>query len=200
MIGSITPLVQEAFGTQRWSRALLAYAMGSIAGSTLVGGTLGLVGHLAGGPWPWGGHALLIMALILGLKELGLYKLPTGPMWRRQTPKRWQFRNGAAKTAFMWGLDLGLGVTTRVNYASYWLLVAACLLLAQPLGAAALLGGYGLGRTILVATGPLLVHGRASVINLNVPFLHRQSAWHSFHGWVLLATTALLLLDGIRSW
>jgi len=152
MIGSITPLVQAANGPQQWWKALIGFILGSVSASALVGGILGWIGQLQGLPMLWEVVWLSIVALGLGLIELGVIHRPS-PLIRRQTRQAWRLRFGPVGSALLWGIDLGLGLTTRVTFASYWLLVAACLVIADPAEAALLMAGYGLGRTVVVATG-----------------------------------------------
>lgn len=194
MISAITPLVQVASRRRQWWSAFVAYGAGSITASALIGGLLGLLGQLAGGPWFWGRVVLLIVALGLGLGEMGI--LPQlRPRLRRQTCKHWRMRYGPSPAALLWGIDIGLGLTTRVTFASYWILVVAGLLLANPAHGALLLGGYGLGRTVLVATGPLLIRSY-SVTSIGMLLLRTERAWHRLHGWALFTVVGLLLLLG----
>lgn len=191
MIGSITPLVQVAAGKRRWGATLIAYAVGSIAASALLGSCLGLVGKATGGPSRAGHAVLLASAGALALMELGLVPRPQARILR-QTQKRWRIRYGPIGSALLWGGDLGLGITTRVSFASFWAVVIACVAVAQPVHGAVLMGGYGLGRAALVASGPLVVERRHPTTLMSWLF-QNQAAWHRLHGICLLAMAAVVL-------
>lgn len=190
MIGSITPLMREPHGGRKWASALVAYGSGSILASAAIGGLLGAMGRLLGGPWSWRWFALVIAVGALFAAEMGGNRFP-GPVLHRQTHKIWRYKYGSTRAAFLWGVDLGLGFTTRVAVASYWALLAASFLLADAVGGAVLLGGYGLGRTLLVTTGPLAIDelspGRS-------PFSDRRS-WHRFHAAALGAMALIVVID-----
>jgi hypothetical protein len=196
MIGSITPLVKAAQGSRRWSSALGAYAAGSILASIVVGGTLGILGRMIGGPWDAGRFVLASAAGVLVLHEIRVVRLPIPPI-RRQTRKMWRLRFGPTRAAFLWGADLSLGFTTYVNFTSYWILAATCVLVASPMASALIMVGYGLGRILLVASGPLLVRScpGTAIIEATEALLRADGAWHRLHAWVVCSMALILLFE-----
>lgn len=102
-----------------------------------------------------------------------------------------RYRYGPVSSAFLWGVDLGLGLTTRVTFASYWVLLLACFALGDPFGGAVPLGSYGLGRTLLVASGPILT--AKSEPAPGAPLLRSLDRWHRLHA----ATVAVLAVSVI---
>lgn len=195
MIGTITPLVEVADGSRRHRMVLLAYTAGSVTAAAVMGSLLGEFGRLLGGPWSWGRSALVILTIGLAAIELGMIRRPA-PLIRRQTQKLWTDRFGHVTSAVLWGIDLGFGLTTRVTFASYWSLVAAAIALGPEKGAF-LMAGYGAGRAILVATGPLLIR-RQPAEALGSELFRLEGAWHHLHGVVLLAMAALIVSEVVR--
>lgn len=161
-----------------------------------VGGAIGIVGQLAGGPWQWERQALV--GLSFGLAVVEAYPRPNrlasvlALTWR-QTSKRWRIRHGPIKAAFLWGADLGLGITTRVNFVSYWLLLAAGFACANPTSGMILMSGYGIGRVIELATGPMIDHATDRV-TLGQALVRSEDSWHRLHACTLCAVGLLLLL------
>src|SRR6266545_7952218 len=126
MIGSITPLVQEAIVTKRWLSSVLAYAVGSVLASAFVGVVLGAIGGVVH-PAVWGWIAVALTAVLIGAMEWGL--IPKPPLLvKRQTKMGWRLAMGHARAAFWWGADIGNGLTTAANYHSFWLFCAAAFM------------------------------------------------------------------------
>lgn len=190
MIGSISPLVKEAHGKKIWTLAVGAYAIGSVLASGAVGGLASLLGTLVGVAWPGDSKLLAGVAALATVIELTGNRIP-GPLPKRQTKRRWRYRYGPNLSAFFWGIDLGLGVTTRVTFASYWVLLFACVALADPVAGIVLLGSYGLGRAILVASGPFVVAKHESAFGM--PLLRNGDEWHQLHT-AVAATLAVLVI------
>lgn len=194
MIGSITPLVRRAHGARRWSQAALAYALGTMLSSTTVGAALGWLGaRLAVDP-QLAAVAVITIAALLLLAEIGVLPIPT-VIWRRQTVKSWRQRGGPARSAFMWGLDIGAGLTTRVTYRSLWGLLALCFIFGSPLLGAIIMASYGAGRIVLVLSGPLLLRAReldAAILAITLP----ARPWHAVHAWALLAVALITYWNG----
>lgn len=76
--------------------------------------------------------------------DAGVVRMPGG---QGQVPQGWWSRHGPVKSYLLYGLALGTGVGTKVNYAfTYAALVGLALLV--PLAVAALAGGlYGFARS-----------------------------------------------------
>jgi cytochrome c biogenesis protein CcdA len=156
MIGQITPLVQAA-GYRVWLQAVAAHAAGALLSAAALGLLLGTVG---GSPrLPRGGVAVALAVggvfLACALKEAEVTSCPL-PSLRRQTPKRLLCAFGSIWGPFVWGLDLGQGWTTYVDYYGYYALAVWTFVLGSPLAGVAIMGAYGLGRVL-----PVLVVGLA---------------------------------------
>lgn len=97
--------------------------------------------------------AALALAFFL-LIDAKVFRFGT-PMWQRQTPKWFMYRYGDRVSAFLWGLDAGLVVTTyRVTSLSW---AALCL---------ALLGAVPWWSGAFYAAGFVIPH---LVLNLALP-------------------------------
>lgn len=142
----------------RWVKDLLLYTVSGAATAMLAGATLGAVGGwLPTGPLQrLGVPVVLLVALLAVCRELGWVRLPL-PQPARQTNDLWAKTCRRPVAATLWGLDLGLVVTTRFTLAGVWVLVLLPVLLADAMFGAAVLLAYWLGRALPVWLGPLLV-------------------------------------------
>jgi hypothetical protein len=98
--------------------ALMVYATLSLVGARVIGHA-----RIGAGIWLLAA-ALLAVLLVVDTGAFGL----RAPSWRRQTPKRLLYQLGSSRSAFMWGLDAGLVVTTfRVTSLSWAALTVTVL-------------------------------------------------------------------------
>lgn len=197
MIGTITPLVHAAADGQiRWAKAVTAYATGTAIATIAVGACLGVLGQALGGPYSWASLVLATATAGLAIHEAGFVQLPA-PMIERQTQQIWRRRFGSTRASLLWGGDIGLLFTTRTTFLSLWFVAAAALASASPHVGALIVGGYGIGRILLVLTGPLLdrplVDGSS-----HFPGLPTQRTWHRLHAVLLVAAVVLLLAAYVR--
>src|SRR5947209_5773605 len=156
MIGEITPLVKEA-GRRAWVKAIVAHTIGATLSGAVLGFALGCLG-LAARTHAWGSvSAALSAAVFLVCAAAGSPLLALRlPSFRRQTPSSWRCALGDTWGPFAWGLDLGQGWTTAINYAGYYGVVAWSFLRGEPAISAATVAAFGLGRAI-----PVILAGTA---------------------------------------
>ena len=110
----------------------------------------------------------------------------------RQTKMAWRMRMGPVRSAFWWGIDIGTGLTTAVNYQSLWIFVLASLVVANPVGGIVLYMGYGLGRSALVWIGPALsMVARRGDIDLVPALMREENRWHRLHGTIAVAAAVI---------
>ena len=119
-----------------------------------------LAGELVLGPWraspSRSAVAAGLLALLLCVDAVRARRPgATGPSWRRQTPKRFEYRYGSARAALLWGLDAGLVFTTfRVTSLSWAALtLTLCGLVPWWAGAAYALG-FAVPILVLIAAVP----------------------------------------------
>jgi cytochrome c biogenesis protein CcdA len=142
----------------KWLKDVLLYTFSGAGTAMLAGTTLGGAGGwLPPGPLRrLGVPVVLLVAVLAACRELGWVRLPL-PQPHRQTNDRWAKTCSRPVAATLWGLDLGLVVTTRFTLAGVWVLVLLPVLLADAVLGATVLLAYWLGRALPVWLGPLLV-------------------------------------------
>lgn len=110
------------------------------------------------------GYRLGMASLVVGfsvwliLATLGVVReRRLGPS--RQTHPAWVRTIGRERAAFLWGIDLGSGLTTIVTYPGFWLLPMVVALSGDPLLGMISFGLYSMARSAPVVLGPLLAPG-----------------------------------------
>jgi len=154
MIGQITPLVQAA-SKKSWVQAVVAHWCGAIGSAALLGLALGALGT-ALSVTRWQTAAILIVAavfLFCAFREADITTCPV-PSLRRQTPKKFMCAFGPIWGPFAWGLELGQGWTTSIEYVGYYAVVLWAFLLGGSFQGAVVLAIFGLGRGL-----PILLAG-----------------------------------------
>lgn len=181
MIGQITPLVKAA-GRRHWARAALSFAAGATASGALLGLVLGATGVAARTPslramLPALGGAVFLLA---ALHSAGTITVPL-PSFHRQTPKWFKDEFGATWGSLAWGLDLGQGWTTRVEFAGYYGLVAWTFMWGGSYYGAMTMAAFGLGRSLPVLAAGSLTRWQepgalASALMWRTELIHRVNA------------------------
>lgn len=127
-----------------------AHLAGSLLTALPVGAGLGLLGLAVQnlvGPVPvapvLGGWSLL--ALLYGLHETGLLKMPT-PMRREQLPRHLRRVGRPLRVSFYFGTLIGPGFMIFIRSSAYYLLFLGAIALANPLLGAALFAAVSVGR------------------------------------------------------
>jgi len=189
------PLGKVANASGRWLRDLLLYTISGAMTSILAGMALGAVGGwLPQDPWRrLGLPAVLAVALVAAARELGWVRFPL-PQPRRQTSDLWARTFSRPVAATLWGLDLGLTVTTRFTLAGVWVLLLVPVVLADARLGAAVLLAYWLGRAVPVWLGPLLVDDAASSHRLLDDLGHHHRLFQRVHvlGLIMICVAMLL--------
>lgn len=150
MVGTIVPIVHRERPIIA-ANILLLHAVGYVLSASAVGDTLAFIGNVLG----VAGHervntcVLSIMCLLGALNESGIITLPL-PQCRRQVSVRWRRRFNYFIMAFLYGLGLGVGISTRIIVSSVYVLLASCLLIGKPLMAVFVMSGFGFGRCLPV--------------------------------------------------
>jgi hypothetical protein len=150
MVGQIGPLVQVG----RRRTALALHLLGGATGGALIGLVLGFAGLLlraALGDTLDSVFAVAVPASLAYAASVDLGLLPVRQLtWERQTPGSWPCSLGHYPGIFAWGLDLGLGLTTRIPYQSLLVLPLAALLAGNLAAAVAITTVYGVSRAFAV--------------------------------------------------
>ncbi|HEV3000790.1 MAG TPA: hypothetical protein VGW75_08650 [Solirubrobacteraceae bacterium] len=177
-----------------------AYVVAGALTSALVGAALGLAGQLAlpDRMGPGGLAVALAVAAYAIARELRWPSLPL-PQLARQTQELWAKTRSSPVAAALWGLHVGLTVTTWFTFAGVWLLVVVAVLFADPAFGAAVFAAFWAGRTLSVWIAPLLVADVAHTPELLDAVDDRRRAFQLTHVVGLLAAAAALTAHVIQS-
>ena len=153
MLGSITRL-GESGRHARWGVTAGWFAVGAIAGGTLIGGALGLLGSIpAGLIGPRWAVVVLAVVAALGLAfdlRLGGLRVPSP---RRQVDEQWLGRYRGWVYGVGFGFQLGLGVVTIVTTSAVYAMLAAAALSGSATTGALIGGAFGAVRAASVLPG-----------------------------------------------
>jgi cytochrome c biogenesis protein CcdA len=138
-----------------------AYGAGAVAASAVLGLVVGWLGRGLGEPT--GGHlaAVAVLALACGAADLGVFHLRT-PTVRRQTERLWWFRLRKPVAAFVWGLDLGVVVTSIRVSSLAWVALAVAFLSGSAWRGALVMALYGIGLVANLIAATLVESRRVS--------------------------------------
>ncbi len=153
MVATISPLVKEA--PRQWFVSVGAFLLGSGVSAGAAGLLLGWAGGLLQGPDAAGLPALGVAAIGLMLVEVSP-SIRHVPSLGGSVPREWWVRFGPTVGALAYGGVLGLGVTTVVPLAAFYILPLSALLMGPPAGAV-LGSAYGLSRAVPVLVASVAI-------------------------------------------
>lgn len=133
MITTIGPVVSRKSTVGR--RAAVTYLVGGILGGSFIGFLVSILALLAMPLWVGLEMPPGIWLGVAALACLGaIFDAMGGSVMgaRRQTPKAWRHLLSPPWFSFLYGFDLGLGVTTRIYFASFLGTLAAIVLVQEP--------------------------------------------------------------------
>jgi hypothetical protein len=160
MISRIGPLVQVGAKTKTLALHLAGGAVGGTVAGVFIGFLGTVVAYATGGASQDALKILVPAALVyLGAIDLGVRRLPA-VFTSRQTPSYWSCAFGESSASFMWGVDLGLLVTTRIPYQVALVLPLAALLCGNVAVAVVLMGAYGFVKAAVVVLAIVRADGR----------------------------------------
>lgn len=191
MIFVIMPLGQAARHIWLWTLQVVVYIVASTLGGALAGVLFGAIGQLVGLRSFVPLLLLALLALAYGLREFGVFSLPM-PNHSWQVPNTWLLRNRFGGT-FAFGLVLGSGLFTFIEYGSFYVLLGwEAVLSSVVLGA--LLGGlYGFARGLPVVIGGLTRLTGRDPVKVNMWILNEAGRnLHLLSGLLLLFLAAFL--------
>ncbi len=117
MVGIIRPVVYRDHQLLNWAIALLLHLLGNILGAIVIGVLFGMLGQLLvpriGGRTLWIPAVLGPLSVLYSLAEIDLVRLPN-PQWDQQVPEIWRRKFHPQIASLLYGLALGMGVTTRI--------------------------------------------------------------------------------------
>lgn len=160
MIGTIGSLVQETSRHWRWLVSASLYTGACLSSAMFLGAVLGILGHflsyilstlfastvaynIVGVP------VVGLLAVAYAASDIGLISLPR-PVVMHAVPLIWWRRWGPYGGAIAYGAALGLGVTTRIMFGSFYVLCAWCIVKGDCAYGALLMGAYGAARSLVI--------------------------------------------------
>jgi hypothetical protein len=181
--------VKVAAARLRAISALAAYSLAGALSSALVGAAFGLMGQFL----MRGTRVIPVLisaftAVLFVLQQFRVLPFPT-PEFSRQTKAVWQRVFHPVVAAALWGLDLGLVLTTRQAFSGAWPIVVLAVCLASPAMGAGLIGSYWLGRLAPVWIVPVLLRDAGDT--------HRLLTHLFGHHWLLQRIHVIGLIWGV---
>ena len=153
MVETITPA--GCGSRHRYRVALALFSVGAIGAAAALGAVLGLAGASLDRSWTL--PVLAVLALVAGLREWGVLRVPL-PGAHRQVPERWRREWPLGAWSLAYGAGLGAGIFTHQVVATFWVACAGAIAIGDP----ACLGGMpGALRRRARADGGAAGPGRA---------------------------------------
>ncbi len=154
MVLVLAPSRQTGKEPRRIALRTVALLLGLVAGGSLVGLALGLLGMAAASVLTQAPLAIAAVttAIAYALADFGFIRLPkAGRHW--QVPRRWLSELPTTKAFLFFGILLGIGFLTAAPYASFTSLLALEVGTGSPVAGAVCGAAYGLGRGFAVLLG-----------------------------------------------
>lgn len=186
--------MKVAHDFKTWLRAAVLYTLAGTLSSALVGALLGWLGaQLATAVAARSALAAgLLVAVALAARELGWIRFPL-PERQRQTEKFWFDDFGPLGAAVLWGLHLGFGFATRINFGGLWALAVLAVAFADPFFGALLLACHWWGRVLPVWLAPRLWKAEEDDFSTLAAMLFTdRKLYQRIQGLALLTTAAML--------
>jgi sulfite exporter TauE/SafE len=218
MIFTIGSLVQETSDRPRWKLATGLYVAAATTTSAALGAALAALGVGVRAVLCWGGQcgaapngalsgaqALVgVCAIAYAASDLGFIALPR-PVIMQAVPVTWWRRWLPYKAALAYGAALGLGVTTRIPFGAFYVILLSAAAQGNVVHGAVLVGAYGFARAVVLPVISWMlsagsnVAGNACAIEGQGAAILKQRAWVqqllatllAVFGAVSLATAAL---------
>ena len=140
----------------------------------------------------------LLAAVFLALlfRDVGI--LPFRLPGRKRNSEGAFLSFGYISASFMWGLDIGLGITTWIAFGGYWGVIATILAIGDPLYAGLIMGSYWLGRTLSVWLAPVLLaesaRSASKVIQSDITFQRRV------HSAAMVTSVLVCIITTSKDW
>lgn len=193
MVQTIPTVGRDRGSKGRWASTALVYLVASTVAAVLFGAVLAFLGRPLAAHTGWSVLAPTVggVALVFGLADLGMLRLPR-PQRDEQVPSGWRARFAPEVTAGLYGAMLGVGVLTRVPFASLYVLLVWTALAGTILGGAAIFGVYGLIRALpATLLSPMIRHDEVA-FQLTCRLLPWQRPLRHVTGAILIGLALLM--------
>lgn len=149
----MSPVGQRTKTKTRYALGLFNYALGIFVSATAAGLLFAWFGLLIPDLRPTlVGVVIAVAGLGLAARHAGMIHFPL-PELRRQTVQQWGGRHGPEWAALPWGLDLGSGLTTFIDYGFYWIIPLGAVLADGLYPALSIFWMFALGRIVAAILG-----------------------------------------------
>jgi cytochrome c biogenesis protein CcdA len=178
-----------------WLGQVAAYSLGGVASSALLGTALGVLGGLI--QWPNDRIPVVIIVSVAVACIAREVFVPSCriPQLRRQTPGRWAKSHNPMTAAVLWGIDIGLVLTTWFAFSGGWFVIALALLSGGPAQGTVILLAYWSGRSLSVWLAPMMAVDAVHVPELLDAVESSRRHMQLIHTLALAVCTALILLS-----
>jgi hypothetical protein len=183
MVTTIDPVVHGG-RNRRYATAVFLHIVGATASAAALGGVLGAIGAIGGGPWAGGPALIAVIAGLYALREMLGLPIPI-PDRRRQVPEWWRTFYSPPVASLLYGVGLGIGFLTFLGYGTFVAASVAAIATGSPAVGALVCGSFGLARGLAV----MVAAPRGGDAALDAVAHLGGTRWPSF-----VNQTALLLL------
>jgi hypothetical protein len=149
MTGSINPAVSRV-GYGRFAGHVAVFAVGAFLGSAVTFGAMALVGSAVvalAGRWVWVG---IVIALTVLVSMRDAYSRTPVPYRALQVPEWIKHSFRPAETAFLYGIQLGVGFLTRFTVGTHMTFMLALPFLGSASQIAIVLALFAAGKCIVI--------------------------------------------------
>lgn len=150
MVGTIVPAV-FAGKRENWHVTSIIFVVSGALGGLAMGAFLATLGFFLNRLLVAKEYTLIIIAIVaLGyaLYELQLIRMPTIPI-QRQVSRSLRTRFPLSLVSFVYGVQLGAGITTRITTSTVYVVCLAIVVIGDPVVGAIVMGCYGFCRSLL---------------------------------------------------
>lgn len=160
MVTTITPAVGRNTPKQDgWLALSVIHSLGNAVGGVAAGLIFGTIGIIIAYLFDlsfiiWA--IILVMSILFSLADLHIITLPY-PQIYRQVPAEWRTKHSLKLVSFLFGVELGTGVLTRISTGIMYVVFIWIVSLRDPLLGALILTLFGVGRSL-----PIFVTSSAS--------------------------------------
>lgn len=153
MVDTITSVVR---GGRPSKFAAVAHVLGTTLSAATLGGLLGVIGALTGGPWGRAGTIVLFtLGGVLFLRDALGVPIPL-PERKAQVPAWWRTFYSPAVASGLYGAVLGIGFATHLTYGTFVLACAGAFASGDPVVGILICAPFGAVRGAVVVAAALL--------------------------------------------